>query len=100
MRAGRTGDGGLLVGRAWGTGVSDIDMGEFFTLTLLVLFYYRSKSRARFGFVSGMIDLRSGRVGVSHGYVCGRVTRGLFLELWHFYCGTCWFDASGGQRDG
>ena len=31
LRAGRTGDGGLLVGRAWGTGVSDIDIGESLT---------------------------------------------------------------------
>ena len=34
--------------------------------------FYRSTVHARFGVVGGMIDLRSGPVGVSHGYVCGR----------------------------
>ena len=34
--------------------------------------FYRSTVHARFGVVGGMIDLRSGTVGVSHKYVCGR----------------------------
>ena len=50
----------------------------------LVLFLYRSKVCARFGVVAGVIDLRSGRVGLSHGYVCGRITRGKLQELEHF----------------
>ena len=75
MRAGRTGDGGFEVGRACGTGVSEIDMELSLTSRSFLDEFYRSNRNDGFRGGTGMIDLRSGRLGVSHGYVCVCVTR-------------------------